>query len=237
MPHNKRHVDPDRYYFLTNRTQEGTFLFRPDAECNRIIAGVLARCVEQHDVELVCFVFMSNHFHLIARFPDSNMSAFMRDLQSQIADRVNTIRGDRSGTVFPKPFDDQVLIGADVLLDKISYVLNNPVKDGLVCCPRDWPGVTSYGCHSDEKNFVGKWFDANKWHNLKRRKSVHSKEEALREYRVQLHVPTSLPGDTPTARVKKILTRIEEDRVKFRRNRSVKRRQTPGPEAVKRTSW
>lgn len=119
MPRPIRHVAPHRYYVLTNRCVLGKFILRPDEGCRRIIKGCLARAADKYEVRLVCFVFMSNHFHIIARFPERNMSEFMAELQSQIASRFNKYR-DRDRNVFPDRYDDQALLDDRVLNDRIA---------------------------------------------------------------------------------------------------------------------
>lgn len=237
MAGDKRHVDPDKYYMLTNRTEDGTFYFRPDEECTRIIGGLLAKWADHHDVQLVCFVFMSNHFHIIARFPDRNMAEFMRDLQRGLVDRINDIRGDRDGSMFPESYDDEALLDANVLLDKISYVANNPVKAGLVLEAGKWPGITSQDCHTEGGKFSGEWHDSNHWHNLKRQEADHDREEALVEYTVDLHIPECLHGETRAQRRQTIVSAIEADRKRLRRERTIERREVVGKDEVKKVPW
>ncbi len=236
MGRDKRYCSPELYYLLTNRTIDGTFLFRPDDECNRIIGGVLARAASIHEVDLVCFTFLSNHFHLIARFPHRNMAEFMRDLQFGIARRINRLRDERVGPVFEARYDDEVLLDEAVLLEKISYVVNNPVKDGLVVHPSAWPGVHSHRCHKEGVRWVGEWFDAAHWHNVSRRKGDQDPSCAWRTYSVRLHIPVCLPGATRDDRREAMLERIETDCSALRRQRTLHRRPRP-PKVWVGMSW
>ena len=149
-----RFVEADKYYFITNRCVMGLFAMRPDDEARRIIKGCLARAADKHDVELVCFMFMSNHFHLIARFPDRTLSEFMCEFQTQISNRLNDYRG-RSGSLFPERFDAKALLDEKAVREKVCYTLNNPVRAGLVRQASNWPGVSSMEEHLDE------WFDTH----------------------------------------------------------------------------
>lgn len=213
MPRSVRYLESDRYYMLTNRTVLGMYLFAPDDECRRIIKGCLARAADEHDVELVCFVFMANHFHLIARFPHLNMGEFMEQFQSQLASRINDHR-DREGTVFPTRYDDQALLDQQVLLDKIKYVLNNPVKDRQVRCAEDWPGVTSIDCHKKEGNrFEGQWLNHKRWRRYKRRKTGDKgRADAMETHTLDLHLPDALDGETDEERRQNLLASIKADR-------------------------
>ena len=58
-------------------------------ELNDIILGVLGRAQRLHEVELVGFVFLSTHFHLIARVTDARqLAGFMGYLASNLAREI-----------------------------------------------------------------------------------------------------------------------------------------------------
>jgi len=214
MPHHRRLEEPDRYFLLSNRTQRGEFTLRPDRECCRIIRGCLARECRRKNVELVSYSFLSNHFHLVARFPEGNRLAFMRDFQGELSRRLNSYRG-RSGTLFPKPYHAQALLDVETMLDQIGYTAANPVRHGLVADPGDWPGVVSFENHRDEAPLEGRWLDHNRWHNLQRRQEPPPRCEAMVEYTLDLHVPDRFPGETREERRKTMLEHIERARRRF----------------------
>jgi len=224
MPRPIRHVREDHYYLLTNRCLLGQFVMVPDDECRRIIKGCLARAAAAHDVELVCFVFLSNHFHIIARFPRLNMSEFMGQLQGQIAGRLNNLR-DRDAPVFPYRFDDQALLDEAILRDKIAYVLNNPVKDQLVSTAEDWPGVTSMRLHCEENSTLeGRWLNHTEWRKYRRRKDDYDRSVAMEHHDVELHYPHALAGDGADERRRSLVELVEQDRNRLHREWSAESR-------------
>lgn len=242
MPRPVRHVDSQTYFMLTNRCLLGMYLLAPDPECRRIIKGCLARAADHHDVELVCFCFLANHFHLIARFPKLNMAEFMEQFQSQLASRINDHRGDRSGTVFPERYDDQALLDEQVLRDKIAYVLNNPVKDRQVKTAERWPGVTSIDCHKAAHNtFEGRWLDHQKRRKYERRKTDDKgRQDAMETHEVELHLPECLDGTTDREKRRSLLQLVERDRHRRWADATGDRRRPPrvaGPRAVERLHW
>lgn len=214
MPHHRRLEEPERLWLLSNRTQHGEFLLRPDRECCRIIRGCLAREVDRKNVRLVAYAFLSNHFHLVARFPESNCSQFMRDFQGELSRRIN-IHRERDGTIFPRPYHGQAILDAETLVDKIGYTAHNPVRHGLVTDGGDWPGVVSAEYHRSGEPLVGQWLDYNRWHNLSRRKDPPPRSEAMVEYTVELAVPDCLPGDDPEARREGLVDQLETHRRRF----------------------
>jgi len=237
MPHYRRLEEPDRYYLISNRTHRGEFLFRPDEECNRIVRGCLARQVVRKNVRLVAFVFPSNHFHLVAGFPDRNRAAFMRDFQREVSRRITDYRGC-DGEVFPKRYHPRAMLDGERLLDAISYTVNNPVRHGLVTHPEAWPGVESSEQSLAGEPLVGKWLDHNKWHNLKRRKDPPPRSEAMVEYRAEMHVPECLPGTSEKERRQAMREAIEEDRREFCQEAGLDRHRRPDePSDYTRVDW
>lgn len=237
MANHRRVEEPDRYYLLSNRVHEGQFLFRPDRECCRILKGCLARYVVRKNVRLVAYGFPSNHFHLVAGFPDRNRAAFMREFESELSYRINKYRG-RSDSIFTKTYHPKTIIGSEALLDKISYTVNNPVRHGLVTHPEAWPGPTSITQHREDTPLVGHWLDRNKWYNLRRRKDPPPRREAMIEYRADLHVPECLPGEDAEERRQSIRARIEQDRKKFCKEAGLDRhRRSKNPEYYRGVDW
>lgn len=237
MGHYRRLEERKRFYIISNRIHRGEFLFRPDAECRRIIKGCLAREVERKNVRLAAYIFPSNHFHLVAGFPDANRAAFMRDFQGELSRRITDYRGC-DGEVFPKRYHARTLLGAESLLDKLSYTVNNAVRHGLVTHPQAWPGVGSFNQIRDGEPLVGRWLDYNEWHNLKRRQQVPPRSEAMVEYAVDLHVPSSITGDSEAERRETMLEAIEEGRREFCGQTGLDRhRRADDPDKYTRVDW
>lgn len=173
----------DGIYLITNRCREGKFLMRPDPEMNRILLAALVHFATMHEVEILAWCFMSNHFHLIVRAPKLNLSAFMRDFQSKIARKIIDRTGC-SAPVFPKRFVDNELVDEESLRDKLQYVVMNPVKHGMVEHPSEWPGLTSWRCHRHGASVVGKKLDTQAFHKFRRRKGwteQEAREAAMQE--------------------------------------------------------
>ena len=229
--------EPDRYYLISNRIHRGEFQFRPDDECKRILKGCLAREVHRKNVRLVAYIFPSNHFHLVAGFPDQNRAAFMREFQKEVSRRITTLRGC-DGEMFPKRYDPRVLLDAEVLLDRISYTVNNAVRHGLVTHPEAWPGVGCIEQIREDKPLVGRWLDHNEWHNLKRRQETPPKSEAMIEYEVDLHIPECIPGGDEAERRQTMLDKIEEGRQQFCEEAGLDRHRRPAdPDQYTRVDW
>jgi len=99
---------------------------------------------ERELVYIYAICVMSNHVHVIIRAPDGleevSLSDIVRKHKSFTAGKINKLIG-RTGAPFwePKYFDCRVRTGKFNMV--MWYVLNNPVKAGLVKNWKDWPAT------------------------------------------------------------------------------------------------
>lgn len=181
----------DGIYLVGNRCRGGMYLMAPGPEMNMLLMGALAYFADLHDIEVLAWVFLGNHFHLIVRAPKLNLSDFMRDFQSYIARKIIDMR-DIDKPVFPDPYDDQELLDEESLRDKLQYVAMNPVKHGLVDHPAEWPGVSSWDSHRTGRAAEGKLVNCQKFHNFRRRKGWT--DEEAREAALETHELHTTPA-------------------------------------------
>ena len=97
----------------------------------------LARVSERHGWECLAYCLMGNHYHLIVRTPQPNLSTGMRLLNGAYANWFNA-RHERVGHVFQGRFRSVLLRSSIHLRTAVRYVLRNPVAAGLCGHPRDW---------------------------------------------------------------------------------------------------
>lgn len=88
--------------------------------------------------KVICSTIMSNHVHFIFYKLTKTLSSVMSSIKGYSANEANKIINN-TGKAFwqDESFDRRVRNRMD-LKDKIQYVLNNPVKAGLVKDWRDW---------------------------------------------------------------------------------------------------
>jgi len=60
---------------VTCRTLQGRLLLRPDPELNDIAAGILGRSQRLYPVDIVGYVVMSNHYHILVWAQDAERLA------------------------------------------------------------------------------------------------------------------------------------------------------------------
>lgn len=136
-----RLIHPDRVYLVTRRCVGREFLFHLTPEVQAAWRFLMAVACKRFDVRLVAFVVMSDHVHYIVHDPGRTLPRFTTWLHAEVAKAVNAIRKRRGCVWEPGMLNQPVLADAAKVLDKIGYVLANPVSVGLVRDGWTWPGA------------------------------------------------------------------------------------------------
>jgi len=158
-----RRVLPKQTYLITRRCLGRRFLLRPDAALNNAFLYCLALAAQRHDVEVHGLCAMSNHYHLIVTDAEGVLPNFMAWLNRHLAMCVKRLRGWDEVVWEPNVAYSAVeLTGPSEVLDKMAYVILNPVSASLVRSPEQWPGVVSTReallTTNIEANRPGVWF-------------------------------------------------------------------------------
>lgn len=86
----------------------------------------LAESVETYNIRLYLFCMMTNHTHLVAETPDSNLSRFMQSILTGYAVYFN-LRHDRVGHLTQGRYVAKLVEGDKYILSLSRYVHLNPV--------------------------------------------------------------------------------------------------------------
>lgn len=158
-----RRVLPSQTYLITRRCIGRRFLLRPDRVLNDAFVYCLALAAGRYKVEVHALCAMSNHYHLIITDNEGVLPDFMAWLNRQLAMCVKRLRKWDEVVWEPNVAYSAVeLTGPSEVLDKVAYVILNPVSAALVRLPEQWPGALStYGTlltGSIEAERPGVWF-------------------------------------------------------------------------------
>ena len=145
-------------YLVTARCFQRRLLLRPSEETNEVLNGVLARAARLYGVELFAFTFASNHMHLVVRAPRGNLPRFMQYLMVNISKKVGALIGWR-GAFWERRYSAAPILDEAALLDRLRYVFAHGVKEGLVRCCRDWPGLSSLEMMLDGQPRTVRWYN------------------------------------------------------------------------------
>ena len=128
---------------ITRRCTQRQFLMRPDRETNNAFIYCLAVAAERHGIRVLFTAAMSNHHHTGIYDPGGNYPAFIEHFHKLFAKCQNALRGRWENFWSSEQTSVVHLVDPNDIVDKMTYALTNPVKDGLVEKAHHWPGVTS----------------------------------------------------------------------------------------------
>ncbi|MFU8805290.1 MAG: transposase, partial [Bradymonadaceae bacterium] len=160
------------------------------ARINALIMACLARAAARHGIEVMAYIFMGNHFHLLVRAPRCNLSEFMKDFQGCLSVRVKAFHGLGEG-IFSQRFHDVALLDESCVFEELMYILANAVEAGLVDMPGEYEGLCSLGQHMSGEAVVGRWLNQDRLTRLRKRDSK-ADDESCAEYHELFLTP--LPG-------------------------------------------
>ena len=145
---------PGAIYHVMSRGNARQTVFRDDSDYQRLIKG-LETVVGRLGWDLLCFVLMPNHFHLLVRTPRPNLSRGMQHLTSGYANWCSR-RHRRPGHTFQGRFKSELIEDESYFWTVSRYIHLNPVrgKRPLADHPRDWPW-SSYPGYDRRRRHVG----------------------------------------------------------------------------------
>jgi REP element-mobilizing transposase RayT len=172
-------------YLVTRRCSERRFFLRPSKDTNAILGYLLAVVAERYDIRIHGYCVLSNHYHFVLTDPHARLPDFHRDLDALIARAVNCSIGRWESLWDRESFSAVRLETREAIIEKMAYVLANPVEAGLVREARKWPGLWS-----DERMLRGEVLA------LERPKDFFRASGPLPPIaRLQLHPPPGFEGD------------------------------------------
>ena len=172
-----RFFEPWQPVEITARTLQGRFLLKPSKRLNALIAGILAIAKERYDVRLFGFVFLSNHFHLLATAASPReLSAFMRFVMSNIAREAGRLHG-WSGPFWARRHRVIPIVDEASLIGRMRYLFENGCKEGLVVHPALWSGLNAVEALTKGATIKGIWVDRTALFHARRAGRLELKEK------------------------------------------------------------
>jgi putative transposase len=124
-------------YSLTFCGYERRILF-VDADVVQEALAQILQSAARHGFAVFAYCFMPDHLHLLAagQTNDADLIAFAKDVKQRVAYHY---LGAHAGLVWQKGYYDRILRDDEATLTVARYILENPVRKGLVREPRDYP--------------------------------------------------------------------------------------------------
>jgi putative transposase len=130
-------------YLVTRRCSERRFFLRPGRKTNAIVRHAIFKAAHLWGVEVHAWTVMSNHLHLVVTDRWRELPSFMHALDLEISRALSPEIGRWGGLWEAGTYSAVALLDEEAILEKITYVLANPVRAGLVRRAWRWPGETS----------------------------------------------------------------------------------------------
>lgn len=124
-------------YHVMSRGNNKMAVFLDDLDYAGFLS-MLADVVEMFEVDSWVNCAMPNHYHLVLRTRQPNLSLAMRHLNGRYAQWWNK-RHAHVGHVVQGRFKAQVVEASVYLVRLCRYILLNPVRAGLCAHPEEWP--------------------------------------------------------------------------------------------------
>jgi putative transposase len=158
-----RNILPGKTYLLTRRTNLRHFLLRPDKEMNELIEYALAVSAKIYGMTVHAYCAMSTHIHVVLTDELGRLPLFLAYFHRMVAMGTKVFRSWDGSVWDSEPASAVELLTHDAIVEKIAYVLANPVAAGAVLNPEDWPGAKT--CVADIGQTVMKTKRPNVWLN------------------------------------------------------------------------
>jgi REP element-mobilizing transposase RayT len=127
----------DGIYHVTAHASDTRYLFlTPDDR--RDFLDRLVFSVAPHDIRLLDYVLMGNHYHTLVHTPGARLSDALQRLHTGYSRRHNRRHG-RSAHLFRAHCVTRAVTTDRQLLATYRYIARNPVRACLVVDPLDWP--------------------------------------------------------------------------------------------------
>ena len=146
-------IEAGEIYHITQRAPGKESLFIEDNDYLTMLA-LLKRWYKEFNLDIFSFCLMPNHFHLLLRINEPNLSEAMHSLDTSYAVNFNT-KYQRKGHVFCGVYRGSMCLDDAHLIGSSIYIHLNPQKAGLVKSGLDyrWSSIKVY-INPEIKSFV-----------------------------------------------------------------------------------
>lgn len=114
-----------------------------EAYIKDLYQDVITECLKKYSFLIIQFSIMNNHVHLIIRPLKESLSKIMQWINSVFAMRFNKLTG-RCGHVWKCRFWSSIIEKIEQFKKVYNYILDNPVKAGMVSSPEEYPYCGEY---------------------------------------------------------------------------------------------
>ena len=140
---------PGAVYHVMSRGNNREDIFRSDAD-RHLFLELLAALAERYNIQLHAYVLMGNHYHLLLKTNEANLSKAMQWFGTSYTRKFN-LTHNKNGHLFQGRFKSIIVENDAYLLRLSCYIHRNPLRARLVDRLVDYPW-SSYRFYAYDKN-------------------------------------------------------------------------------------
>lgn len=115
---------------------KGSCILRIPEIANSVLRSVLLNDGTSH--ELIAWVIMPNHVHLLlAQRKGQRLGSIVKQIKAGATRNIHKLLPG-FGPIWQRGYFDRMMRSPEHLRKTVTYIHRNPVKAGLVSCPREW---------------------------------------------------------------------------------------------------
>jgi len=128
----------DHVYFMTIRAYQKQSPFVRD-DLNRVVLDILREEQERQNCTVYTYCLMPDHLHFLLSPREDGISVltFTNRYKGKATNRSWTVGWQ--GKLWQPRYYDHIVRHEESLRTIAEYILDNPVRQGLVECAEDWP--------------------------------------------------------------------------------------------------
>lgn len=130
-------------YHVTSRANNKEWFELPLDQVWDICIKSMRAAYYKHPVDIISFVLMGNHYHLLVQTPHSNLDQFMYELNKNIAIDLKQRTG-RINKIFGGRYKWCLISNMRYLANCYRYIYQNPLRANITKRCQDYPFSTLY---------------------------------------------------------------------------------------------
>ena len=136
----KRYLIENGYYQIYNRGNRKRDTFYDDHDYE-VFLKYVCMYSEKWRIGIITYCLINNHFHIVLKqYKKDSLPKFMHSVCTAYSMYINS-KYDLVGHVFQGRYKSTYIDSYESLMNEIDYVINNPIKHGLVDDIKDYPWV------------------------------------------------------------------------------------------------
>lgn len=128
-------------YHVTTRTHDQEFFNLPLELVWKIVQESLVEAYRLHPINLIAFVLMNNHYHMLLITPNEDLDLFMYEFNKRFALKIIS-RTKNQNQVFGGRYKWSIIRSKNYFSNCYRYIYQNPLRAKIINRVEDYPYST-----------------------------------------------------------------------------------------------